>query len=282
MDTLNVILLIIIGLMALGFVILSGKARSATQNASTAQAERQSQEGKLNALRQEVSALKEDSQRKAKALEEARDTAKKRLRKDAQKGDSEVLSDNTGDSETERLKLSLSAMESQLRNIKDESLQASHAVRASVEAEKDSEIAKMKEAMDKLEDQLAHAKGESNKRRQNVSKQMATPVDVTQLPSEVINELSRLFRKNEQHEKMHGILQGKYQLAQERYQELQRRYFAVCRELALVARPQDNVSDEQAQHLAESVVEASDSLSSEAAAVENAPQTDDTPHQTNH
>lgn len=282
MEPLNIILIVAICLMILALVVLSQKARAATENASKAENDRQSQEGKLNALRQEVSSLKEESQRKARALEEARDNAKRRLRKDAQKGDFEVSNDSGSDSETDRLKRSLSAMESQIRNMKDESLSATHAVRASVEAEKDSEIAKMKEAIDRLEDQLAQAKGETNKRRQNVSKQMAAPVDLTQLPSEVINELSRLFRKNEQHEKMHGILQGKYQLAQERYQELQRRYFAVCRELALVARPQENVSDEQAQHLAESVVEASDSLSSEAAAVENAPDASDAPHEVNH
>lgn len=271
MDTLNVVLLIVIGLMALVFVVLSGKVKSSTQKAASAEAERQAQEGKLNSLRQEVSALKEDSQRKAKALEEARENAKKKLRKDAQKGEQETETEIlTGDSETERLKRSLAAMESQLRNFKDESLQATQAVRASVESEKSSEISKLNEKIEQLEEHLAQAKGESNKRRQNVSKQMVTPVDLTQLPPEVINELSRLFRKNEQHEKMHGILQGKYQLAQERYQELQRRYFAVCRELALVAAPQSEVSDEDAKRLAESVVEASDSLASE---VKEAPET---------
>jgi chromosome segregation ATPase len=264
MDTLNVILLLATALALLFAFVIAGKVRTATEKASAADAARQAQEGKLSALRQELANLKEDNQRKMKALEEARENAKKRLRKDAQKGEGEPSSDgNASDSEVDRLKRTLSAMESQIRGMKEDADRGAQAIKAAAEAESQRELAKMQDAIEKLEDQLAQAKGESNRRRQTLSKQLAAPVDLTALPTEVVGELSRLFRKTEQHEKMHGILQGKYQLAQERYQELQRRYFAVCRELALVAVPNSQSSDEEAQQLAESVVQASDALSAQ-------------------
>jgi chromosome segregation ATPase len=264
MDTLTVVLIVIAALAAMYAFFNLNKARAAVDKVSGLESARHSSEAKLNATRQELTALKEDNQRKSKSLEEARENAKKKLRKDAQKGDAEsAIETNSGDSEVDRLKRTLGAMESQIRSMRDDAQRAEQALKASIESEHAKETVRLKNAIEGLEDQVEHAKGESNKRRQNVAKQMTTPVDLTALPTEVVGELSRLFRKNEQHEKMHGILQGKYQLAQERYQELQRRYFAVCRELALVALPQSESTDEEAQKLAESVVQASDALSAQ-------------------
>lgn len=264
MDALNVILIVIavIG-AAFGFLSLN-KAREALGKAKESEQNRQSQESKLSGLRQEVSQLKEENQRRAKMLEEARENAKRKLRKDAQKGEADASPESTnGDSETDRLKRTLNAMESQIRSMKEEAQHSGDAIKTSLEGVHKQEVAKLRAMIENLEMQVEQAKGETSKRRQNLSKQLAAPVDLTQLPTEVVGELSRLFRKTEQHEKMHGILQGKYQLAQERYQELQRRYFAVCRELALVARPDAEATDEEAQKLAESVVQASDALSAQ-------------------
>lgn len=264
MDTLHVILILIAAVAVMFAFVIAGKVKNAAEKVNAAESARQALDGKLNAVRQELASLKEDNQRKAKALDEARENAKKRLRKDAQKSDGDAPLEADNDSELSRLKRTLAAMESQIRSMKDDSNQAAVALKASIDAEYQNEKAKLSETIEKLEDQLAQAKGEANKRRQNLSKQLAAPVDLTTLPTEVVSELSRLFRKTEQHEKMHGILQGKYQLAQERYQELQRRYFAVCRELALVAMPGAETTDADAQKLAESVVQASDALSTEA------------------
>lgn len=260
METILIILAVVAALAVLFTFIALGKAKAATQKVEAAESARQSLESKLNGVKQEISSLKEDNQRKAKALDEARDNAKKRLRKDAQKSDLETAEDGASDSEIDRLKRTLAAMESQIRSMKEGSEQSVMAAKTAMEAAHSKEIAKLNDELEKLEEQVSQAKGETNKRRQNLSKQLATPVDLAALPTEVVGELARLVRKTEQHEKMHGILQGKHQLAQERYQELQRRYFAVCRELALVALPKSEASDEDARKLAESVVEASDSL----------------------
>ena len=261
MEMILIILAVVAASAALFSFVALGKVKAANQKAESVEAARQSLESKLNGVRQEISSLKDDNQRKTKALDEARDNAKKRLRKDAQKSDSEGADDASSDSEIDRLKRTLAAMESQIRTMKESSEQSVVAATSAIEAAHSKELAKLKNEIESLEDQVSQAKGETNKRRQNLSKQLATPVDLAALPTEVVGELARLMRKTEQHEKMHGILQGKHQLAQERYQELQRRYFAVCRELALVALPKAETSDEDARQLAESVVEASDSLS---------------------
>jgi chromosome segregation ATPase len=256
----TLLLVVVAAVLAIVSFVFFGKMKAATAQALAEGAQRTSLDSKLNALRQEVSKLKEDNQRKNKLLDEARENARKKLRKEAQKegNDGGVVVDD--DSEIGRLKRTLSAMESQIRTMKESADQGVQAAKTALESEHQKELSALQNQIEKLEEALSLAKGESNKRRQQLSKQLATPVDLSTVPSEVVSELSRLMRKAEQHEKMHGILQGKQQLAQERYQELQRRYFAVCRELALVALPQTEATDEAAQKLAESVVEASDAL----------------------
>lgn len=260
----NVILIVVgIFIIAAIFGAVSTKMKSATKKVAESETAKQTLEAKLASLRQEVSSLKEDNQRKSKSLEEVRETAKKKLRKDAQKLDAENNAPDFGTDETERLKRTLAAMESQIRTMRENAEQTIESVKADLEVAHAKELSRLNAEFEKVEAQLDYAKGESNKRRQNLSKQLATPVDLAEVPTEVVGELSRLMRKTEQYEKMHGILQGKHQLAQEKYQELQRRYFAVCRELALVALPNEVNTDESARRLAERVVEASDSLSNQ-------------------
>jgi hypothetical protein len=79
-------------------------------------------------------------------------------------------------------------------------------------------------------------------------------IDLKTLPDEAACEFARVFRKAEQHERLHGIARAKLHLAQEKFTDLQKRYFSVCRELAVAVGNQNDIEPTAARDIAEKIV----------------------------
>lgn len=232
------------------------KAKKAEEALSRTKQGQNVQDGKLDQTRQEISSLKEELNRKNKLLEEAREQARRKLRKEGQKQEQPAISAPSPDQDHARR--NLAAMESQVALLKQDFDQQLAKAKEVALAESTSAANKLKEEIAKLQSELSRAKNDSQKKRNQLAKDLAQEIDLSALPQEVVGELGRLYRKAEQHERLHGLLQGKFQLAQERYLELQRRYFAVCRELAVVANKEDLHTDKDVRQFAEGVIAESD------------------------
>lgn len=241
-------------------------------------------EKRIDELRAELTSAKEDSTRKQHLLEEVREEAKKKLRRDGKKADrtsAEEQQKGTGmdprDVEIQGLKKGLASIESQLNQTKTELLQATAALdqlrgdakgategavhARDEERTKSRSLAEENSNLKRTLDELRAAKKKDSERPELPG----TALDLKALPPEAVQELARYFRKGEEFERLYAVTQGQVQLSQDRYQELQRRYFAVCRELALAA-GQKPSTDAEAKSTAEGVVAGTDQLAHDGAA----------------
>ena len=227
-------------------------------------------EKKVEALKAELQASKEELNRKQRALEDARDEAKKKARREGKRDQREQsMQENAGpdprDVEIQGLKKGLASLEQQLNAAKREL--AEHAAAQAGSQEQGASAAQAREAdatrsralgeenvaLKRTLDELRHAK----RKEQDRPDVPGTSLDLKSLAPEAVQELARYFRKGEEFERLYSVGQGQLQLERDRFQELQRRYFAVCRELALAA-GQPMASDAEARKTAESVVDRTD------------------------
>jgi len=255
---------------AVALMVVVASSRSAAQRAKAAEAAKVSAESKLASLRHEMGSLREDLLKKAKALDESRDAAKKKLRKEAQKGgrgegaDESAGAAASDDAATQELRKMISALEMQLAGMKTETQKEWNLEKINLLKEHASAVDNMNAKIAALEDEREKLTSLRQKRRKDLA-DAKIPVDT--LSDDVVDEMARLYRKAEQYEALNGMARGKLQLAQERYADLQKRYFAVCRELALgamgsgtaPAAAAPGVSDDVIAEQAEAMVAVSDS-----------------------
>jgi hypothetical protein len=263
---------VLFGLAVLGAVFFAVQWNAVRQIKAPSSPPPADLEKKLADARAEIAAAKEETQRKQKQLEEARDEAKKKLARAGRKAEREeeaAKGPDPRDVEIAGLKKGLSSLESQLNAAKrdvDKAQSDLDRVRADakadvegaakgrdVERSRTSTLSEENAALKKTLEELRMSKKKEAERPEIPG----TSLDLKSLPPEAVQELARYFRKGEEFERLYAVAQGQLQLAQDRFLELQRRYFAVCRELALAAGAQPQ-SDEEAKKLAEGAVAGSD------------------------
>lgn len=249
-----VVLLIAVVAVALLICIgLNTKTRAAQARLHSELVGRSSLEDKLTMLRKELSATKEDLMKKSKLLDEAREIGRKKMKKEAiQAGREQEVEIAQTDVEVDRLKRALHAMEAQLQSFQSDAERRVAAARDEAKSHFDRQLQAGRDEIKRLESQLGKRQHETSKKKQGLEQTLPT-IDVAAWSDDTVNEVARLLRKAEQLEKMNGVTHGKLQMAQERFSELQRRYFAVCRELAIAAGKEPEVSDQQARDVAEAI-----------------------------
>lgn len=254
------VVLVLVMAGAMVFTIL--KLREANARLARASTDTHAFEGRLEELRKELGAAREDAARKQKALEEARAEAKKRARREGKKmqREDEITEGSTDVSsgsreEVKRLTQTIAALEQQVATLQRELEERVSAARAEARAELEGQLAKAREetaAVQKTLDELRESVRRKAEERPDVP---GTTLDLKALPTEAVQELARYFRKAEEFERLYGVASGRLQLAQERALDLQRRYYAVCRELALLTGSSEPASDEEARQAAEAVID---------------------------
>lgn len=192
-------------------------------------------EQKIQSSKDELRKSKEELEREKTSLRDAREQTKKKLRR----AQAEVLPTTSPEAAmTDKLiedkEKALLAMETQIEQLKKEQTNTEDIVRAKLsselahkEQEKDKQIDELKKKISDLQEEL--------KKQKRLLRPEGNKIDLKSLPDEAAGEFARVFRKAEQHERLHGIARAKLHLAQEKFTELQKRYFSVCRELALLA-----------------------------------------------
>ncbi|MBL4818357.1 MAG: hypothetical protein JKY15_03880 [Deltaproteobacteria bacterium] len=198
---------------------------------------------KISKLREEISALKEESARKSKQVEELRENAKRRMRKNAQKETQEEVSNMTQSSpQSSNFDVALKTVQQQAAQSHQE------------------ELKQLKERYDekisKLQTQLGVRKQSIEKNKKKLNEELMASAEG--LPEDVIQEMGRLIKRSEHAEKLFSATRGKLQMSQERFSEMQKRYFGVCRELALATGQNLEITDLEARDQAENILDASE------------------------
>lgn len=253
--TLELILGIALFALTLLTIVNYQRMRAALDKAKAIQSGQGEQNSKLSVLRQEIGTLKEDIAKKNRALEEMRENARKKLRRESMKSDDGAANESAADNtELERLRQALKAMEAQVHSVKQDGDKAATASRVQMEQDYNRQVHELKEEVKSLKSEIS----KRNESRKKAVKMAGVVTNLETLPQDVVSEFARLARKAEQHEKLHSLAQGKFQLAQERFSELQKRYFAVCRELALAIGRDAMMSDQEARNSAEELVKSAE------------------------
>jgi DNA repair exonuclease SbcCD ATPase subunit len=233
-------------------------------------------EEKMDESRGELRKSKEELEREKNALREARELTKKKLRRHA---NAEIDLSNSQDEAAMNKNISLEnneqqkailALETQVEELKKEKLQNEDEIRAHLSAEfskkeeeKNAKIEESKKKITELQEEI--------KKQKRLMRPEGIKVDLKTLPDEAACEFARVYRKAEQHERLHGIARAKLHLAQEKFTELQKRYFSVCRELAVLAGGQENLEPLAAREMAEKIVADSQGISGEQIEPSNEP-----------
>ena len=231
-------------------------------------------EKKLAEARTEASGAKEKLQAKQKEFDEFKESARQKAKREGKKEareaeDASKKGTDPRDVEIQSLRKGMAALESQLNNLKREQANAS----ASATDRRDrtaAEVAGAKEAAagerDKrqsIEQENAQLKATLDELRSAMKKADARPdvpgtaLNLKELPTPAVQELSRFFRKGEEFERLYTVSQSQLQLEKDRYLELQRRYFAVCREMAVKTGAPVNASDAEIAKAAHEALEES-------------------------
>lgn len=213
-------------------------------------------EQKITTSRDDLKKSKEDLERERNALREARELTKKKLRRQAnaesdQKFQSEAAMNNTASDDSQKAIL---ALEAQIENMKREQTENEDTIRARLSAEMDKKNNERESEVESLKKKIADL-SEELKKQKRLMRPEGNKIDLKTLPDEAASEFARVFRKAEQHERLHGIARAKLHLAQEKFTELQKRYFTVCRELAVLAGDKSEDEPLAARDFAEKLVE---------------------------
>lgn len=211
-------------------------------------------EQKIEASREEMKRNKEELERSKNALVEARELNKKKLRRQAEQDHQN--SDNEAAMSTKMMddnQMALNALEAQIEQLKKDRGQGEETIRAQLEQEYNKKLeaatkdaGDLKKKINELQEEL--------KKQKRLLRPEGNKIDLKTLPDEAAGEFARLYRKAEQHERLHGIARAKLQLAQEKFTDLQKRYFSVCRELAVAAGKDEHIDLKEARDVAEKIV----------------------------
>jgi hypothetical protein len=213
-------------------------------------------EKKIDSSREELRKSKEELEREKGALRDARELNKKKLRRHATtEFDQQTLVDEatmTNKALDDNQKAIL-ALEAQIEQLKKEHSHHEETIRAQLagdwntkEQEKNSEVEDLKKKITELQEEV--------KKQKRLMRPEGNKIDLKTLSDEAACEFARVYRKAEQHERLHGIARAKLHLAQEKFTELQKRYFSVCRELAVLAGNKSDLEPKEARDIAEKLV----------------------------
>ena len=213
-------------------------------------------ENKIETSRDELRRSKEELERERVALREARDLNKKKLRRQSIAELDQLTSPHEAEMTNKAVEdshLAIHALEAQIEQLKKDQGQHEEALRTRMneeiekkQQEKGSEIEDLKKKIAELHEEL--------KKQKRLMRPEGNKIDLKTLPDEAASEFARVYRKAEQHERLHGIARAKLHLAQEKFTELQKRYFSVCRELAVSAGNKENIDPKAAREVAEKIV----------------------------
>lgn len=267
---------------SLGQVAPALPAPSQKATASAADDALKTTEKKLAELRAELATQKEKVTAKQKELDELRDQQKAKARREGKKEASiaEEKKADPRDVEIQSLRKGMAALESQLNALKRESAalgarEADLTSKASADVEgakKSAESERGRRAA--LEAEVAQLKSTIDELRATIRKADARPdvpgtsIDLKSLPTPVVQELARFFRKGEEFERLYTVAQSQLQLEKDRTLEIQRRYFAVCRELAVHAGVPSSAPTGEAVATAEAVLDGEVTIEAKPAAGE--------------
>ncbi len=213
-------------------------------------------ESNIETSRNDLKKSKEELEREKIALREARELNKKKLRRQASDDVDLRPSSKEVDMTQKALEDSqkaIHALESQIDQLKKEQGLHEDALKARMteeiekkQSEKNSELEDLKKKISELQEEL--------KKQKRLLRPEGNKIDLKTLPDEAAAEFARIYRKAEQHERLHGIARAKLHLAQEKFTELQKRYFTVCRELAVSSGSNESIDPKAAREVAEKIV----------------------------
>lgn len=213
-------------------------------------------EKKIEASQADLKKNSSELERRRTELQEARELIKK---KDKQKALALQNINLTGDTNMSDQKIleenqrTIAALESTIEEMKRQNAEEIKVAKAGMNTEIEKELHRKDEELAKLKKELADAQEES-KRQKKLMRPQGAKIDLKALPDEAASEFSRVYRKAENHEKLHGIARAKLHLAQEKFATLQKRYFAVCRELALAVGQDKEIEPIKAREIAEEII----------------------------
>ena len=258
---LSILLLACLVAAVLFAVSVMARANAQAKALKASLEEKQRIEDKLTTSRKELSQNKEDLARRSKALEEAKENARRKDRREGKKTDTSEPEASTalGHGDLDKMRRALQMMEKELKDAKGATSAAQAEAEARIKGEYEARLVELSNETKRLEQELRQTKGQT---RARVKGAAPMEVDLDALPANIVAELARLYRKSEQLEQMNSLTNGKAKLSQERFAELQKRYFAVCRELALSAMGSEvQLSEEQARDAAEKYLKAAEDAS---------------------
>lgn len=213
-------------------------------------------EKKVSSSRDELKKSKEELEREKNALRDARELSKKKLRRHAiaeinpETLPNEAAMTNKALDDKDK---AISALEAQIEQLKREQNQNENAIKTRLAEESQKKESDNNVLVEELKKKI-ESLGEELKKQKRLMRPEGNKIDLKTLPDEAASEFARLYRKAEQHERLHGIARAKLHLAQEKFTELQRKYFSVCSELALLAGNKKNLEPKQARDIAEKIV----------------------------
>ena len=228
-------------------------------------------EQKLAEVRTELAASKEKALARQKELDELKEQAKLKAKREGKKEQSAAMTESKGpdprDIEIQSLRKGMGALESQLNSLKRDTA-SRDAADTSVSQRSAAEVEGAKKAVESEREQRERIADENGSLKRTIEELRAaikkvdarpdvpgTALDLKALAPPVVQELARFFRKGEEFERLYVVAQSQLQLEKDRTLEIQRRYFAVCRELAVVAGSPVNASEADAVKRAEAVVD---------------------------
>jgi hypothetical protein len=248
----------------------SSPGKGALSASSAADEALKATEKKLADVRAELATLKEKLTSKQRELDELREQQKAKARREGKK-EASVTGEKKGpdprDVEIQSLRKGMAALESQLNTLKRESAalgarEADLTSKANADVEGAKKAAETeRERRERIESENAKLKATIDELRAAIKKVDARPdvpgttIDLKSLPTPVVQELARFFRKGEEFERLYTVAQSQLQLEKDRTLEIQRRYFAVCRELAVHAGVSSSAPTGEAVAAAEAVID---------------------------
>src|SRR5579871_35728 len=245
---------------AIAFMIILSQRQSVT-NAKRLLHEAQERnvqlEQKFTTSRDELRKAKDELDREKTALRDARDLNKKKLRRLANADSDQNLPESEAvymsNKAFDDSQKAMQALEAQIEQMKKEQSLHDEALRAQLSSEIEEKSREKARELDELKKKNSELL-EEVKKQKRLMRPEGHKIDLKSLTDDVASEFARVFRKAEQHERLHGIARAKLHLAQEKFTELQKRYFSVCRELAVMSGSQSNVEPQQARDIAEKMV----------------------------
>lgn len=210
-------------------------------------------EQKLDASKGELKKSREELERGKNALRDARELNKKKLRRQGKQEDENWETEASMEIKGNEDSLAISALELQIEQMKGEFSKNEELLRANLEEEFQKKLKLNHDEIEGYKKKIS-ALEEDIKKQKRLLRPEGNKIDLKTLPDEAASEFARVYRKAEQHERLHGIARAKLQRAQEKFTDLQKRYFSVCRELAVAVGKKEDISPTEAREVAESLV----------------------------